>query len=303
MIGRGPATRVAFIASASYSGSTLLGLLLGADPAVLYCGEVNQYRRAAWRPRPAVCTCGSDYEECALWGPVYEDLPDGLDLNPAPGFSLANLRAVVSAVARPRVRRVTTEYGRVVEALRRHALRGGVPRWILDSSKSLHAMDALARSADVELRVIHLVRDGRAVAVSFRKRGRSPMAALLAWALVHTGVYLYTRRRGIPRLGVNYRCLCEDGRAAMDGIRRFLDLDAVPGDGSPTIGAGPWHLMRCNREVRQWATGERPFEGLRYHGDTAGLPRRDRFVARLVADPLYRLLAPGGEPARQGRER
>lgn len=232
---------------------------------------------------------------------MYRDLPQGPDLNPAPGFSPANLRALVSALARPGHREETTEYGRVVGALRRHALPAGDgPRWIVDSSKSLHALDALARSADVELRVIHLVRDGRAVAVSFQKRDRSPLAALLAWALVHTGVLLYTRRRGIPRLGVDYRSLCEDGRATLDRIRRFLDLETPAGKGPPSIGPGPWHLMRCNRDVRRWATGERVFEGLRYHGDTAGLPRRGRVVARLVADPLYRFFAARGGPAPKG---
>lgn len=150
MTGVGPKIRVVFIAGSSHSGSTMLGLILGAAPGVVYCGEINQYRRAAWRDRPVACTCGSEYGACPLWSRVYDDLPHGRDLNPAPGFSITNLRLLLSILVsgeRKRAVRRTTQYGAVIEAIHRHAAsESGRPIWIVDSSKSLNALDALWRS-------------------------------------------------------------------------------------------------------------------------------------------------------------
>lgn len=298
-----PNVRVAYIAGSSFSGSTLLGLILGGAQEVFYCGEINQYRRAAWRSRPVACTCGSEYGECPVWSRVYADLPHGRDLNPSPGFSRANLRLLLSILLPGRRRsspRKTTEYGAVVEAIRRHAAPvTDEPLWIVDSSKTLEALDALRRSANVDLRVIHLVRDGRGVAASCRKRGRSPLAAMAAWTLVNTALLLYTRRNDIPCLRVDYRSFCENGDAAVAEIRRFLDLEGAAGDVLPPVRRGSYHLMQGNREVRKLASGESEFEGLRYRGDATGLSRPQRVVAGLVIGPLYRFLLSRGELAGQ----
>lgn len=291
-----PRVRVVYIAGSSHSGSTLLGLILGAAPEVLYCGEINQYRRAAWRDRPVACTCGSEYGECPLWSRVYADLPHGRDLNPAPGFSLANVRLLLSTLVSGGPKGAT-EYGEVVEAIRRHAVRGTDESLrIVDSSKSLIGLDALRRSANVDLRVIHLVRDGRGVAASYRKRGRSPLAGMAAWMLLNTALLLYIRRYGLTCLRVDYRFLCENGEATVAEIHRFLRLEGAVVDVLPPVRAGFYHLMRGNREVRKLASGEREFEGLRYHGEKFGLSAVQRIVARLTIDPLYRRMVSGGDP-------
>lgn len=233
---------------------------------------------------------------------MYADLPDGRDLNPSPGFSLANLRLLLSILV-PRgwsATRKTTDYTAVIDAIRRHVTSGtGECPWIVDSSKSLDALNALSRSPRIELRVIHLVRDGRGVAISFLRRGRNPLAALAAWMSVNALLFLYIRRHGIPCLRVDYRSLCEDGPATVAEIRRLLGLEGVPRD---AIQLGPrhsYHLMEGNRKIRDLASGEREFVGLRYHGDMSGLSRRERVVARLVTDPLYKFLVSGRKLARE----
>ena len=117
---------------------------------------------------------------------------------------------------------------------------------------------------------------------------------MATWMLVNAGLFLYTRSHAVPRLCVDYGSLCENAHAALTEIRLFLGLDEATGDGSPSVRRGSYHLMRSKQEVRRVASGEREFEGLRYHGDTSGLSRPVRVVARLAIDPLYRLLVSGG---------
>ena len=37
-------TKIIFLAGSSYSGSTILGIILGADKKVINCGEIDKYK-------------------------------------------------------------------------------------------------------------------------------------------------------------------------------------------------------------------------------------------------------------------
>src|SRR5262245_25849000 len=75
--------KVCFVGGAGHSGSTLLGLVLGAHPSVFYAGEANKSRflgDASIKQRKRTCkTCG---ETCRIWSaidpkaPLYEALAE-----------------------------------------------------------------------------------------------------------------------------------------------------------------------------------------------------------------------------------
>ena len=72
------AQRVAYIAGAGHSGSTVLSLALGGSPDAVALGEVASLFAEARRPaseqmqRP--CSCGEDLRHCSLWGEVLLEL-------------------------------------------------------------------------------------------------------------------------------------------------------------------------------------------------------------------------------------
>ena len=129
--------RVVFIGGAGHSGSTLLGLVLGAHPSMFYAGEANKSRSlgdGSTKLRKRTCkVCG---ETCRVWS--------GLE---------ARLREVD-----------------VYEALSERTSRAT----IVDSTKSIAWLDeqiALLANQEVPLHFVFLGRDGRAVlASSLRKR-------------------------------------------------------------------------------------------------------------------------------------
>ena len=290
--------KVAFIAGSSYSGSTLLGLILGAAPHIVYVGELNQYRRAAWRSRPSsighvLCSCGLTYDRCPFWTRVFSSLPCGEDLNPSPGFSLANLRPLLAALlGRPPRRRLDTEYGALARTVQEI---GGRPSaettWVVDSSKSLGALDELATSEGVDVRVIHLLRDAGSVAGSFKKRGRSALYGMAAWAIGNAALRAYISRRRIRCLGVEYADLCEPGEA-LCRIHAFIGSEEPPGDPVAAMRGRTYHLMGGSRNVRPTA-GRLPFREIRRRVDDERLNRLERLVARNLFSPLERFLLRG----------
>jgi hypothetical protein len=147
--------QVVFTGAAWYSGSTLLGMMLGAHPAIFYAGEANKTRTLNDPSAPLkrrVCrACGPG---CRVW----DGLPvaDGED---------------------------------VYEALSR---RTGRPI-VFDSTKEIHWISSqLAALGDaVEVRLVVLTRDGRAVMNSRRRKlpAGSPAGELAAfWAQQMRGV-------------------------------------------------------------------------------------------------------------------
>ena len=58
-------TRLVYILAASHSGSTLLGMLLAAQPDVCTVGELKL--TALGDVERYVCSCGQRIRECTFW--------------------------------------------------------------------------------------------------------------------------------------------------------------------------------------------------------------------------------------------
>jgi len=182
-------TRLTYILAASHSGSTLLSMLLGSHPQLATVGELTLSPQAMGDLARYRCSCGSPIRECRFWQEVTEGMR-----RRGVAFDLAqagtDYREVESRYAR---RLLQPMYrGRGLEALRDGAL-WLCPTWrkrlpdmhkrnsalvstvaqitgadaVVDSSKIALRLKYLLRNPDLEVKVIRLVRDGRAVALTY----------------------------------------------------------------------------------------------------------------------------------------
>jgi hypothetical protein len=174
--------RVLYIAGADRSGSTVLAMLLGDVPGCVGVGELREVWQRGVREN-RLCGCGTPFADCPFWSEVGERAFGGWSA--ADAERQVRLRRLVdrqrhlpmllSGRGRGAFRAELREYGerqrRVYEAVA--AVSGG--KLIVDSSK--RATYALAlHSAGVGLRVVHLVRDPRAVAHSWTRTRVMPDA-------------------------------------------------------------------------------------------------------------------------------
>lgn len=144
--------RLIFVASLAHSGSTLLDLVLGGHSRMVGIGEAFRLLEPlASRPldlataRAILCSCRQTLDLCPLWSPVLDDLASAGLVTPEEGY------------------RIT---------LQRFAEVFGADRIPVDSSKTLSALRAVARVADVDVEVIHLIRDVRSWVVSTQDAAR-----------------------------------------------------------------------------------------------------------------------------------
>lgn len=253
---------LAYVASPSYSGSTLLTFLLGAHPDIGTVGELKwgTIDLATYR-----CSCGELLRECSFWAAIAErmaarGLPFDLQ-RPATDFRCRG-HLVADRLVRARVRNGLFETVRDTLVRQLPAWRRTWPtvaavnralieitldlqqaRVFVDSSKDPVRVKYLAATGDYDIRVIHLLRDGRAVTNSSIKNKTEPAdLAAREWARTHRQIERLGRHLGPERLHrVRYEDLCADPGGVLDGTFRFLGLG--PFDAVAALESTPHHVL------------------------------------------------------------
>lgn len=235
---------ILYIAGAGRSGSTLLERILGQLDGSVAVGEL----RHLWREDPAGqrCGCGELLDQCEFWRAI---------------LARANIRADAAGFSAMRQQQREVDRIRFVPRMLNPALAGrdyklrhsdytGLLRdmylaihemtgakVIVDSSKDISTLYLLSKLADVRIRVLHMIRDSRAVAYSWtREKERlyvvdrvtymprySPLRSAGDW--LYRNILTEIARghvAGYRRL--LYEQLVVDPLETVQGVAEFMDL-------------------------------------------------------------------------------
>ncbi len=292
--------RVIYLAGAGRSGSTWLDTVLGAHPEAVAVGELSKVIPNGWLAAE-YCACGERAPDCPFWRQVRERW-----LPAARPSRLSELHAEQLAFERSRhwgrllaERRAPSRrferYREAMLGLYRAVAETAGRTVVIDSSKTAVRALALAGTPGLDLKVLHLVRDARGVAWSYRKsfardeRGGvqhdiAPLGAgrtTLGWMVAN--LQAEWLRRLLPAgesLRLRYEDLMRAPRRELARVGTLvdLDLDGVAADlergealpvGHPIAG----NLLRMRGSVRlapdfEW---------------TSRLPPRDRSKVERLA--------------------
>lgn len=232
--------RVLAIAGSDRSGTTLLDTILGGYPDVFSAGEVwHLWNRGLRDGR--LCGCGLPVNECPLWTKVvHRAWPQGIDWGViGSGDSLLRSRhsfdPLLPGLGRryfERLEPLARQVGPVYEAIA-EVTGAGV---IVDSSKRPTWMHLLSRVDGIELKILHMVRDPRAVAHSRHRYKRqvddkvdrgmtqhAPVSTAVFWNIWNLAIEGISRS-GIPFLRVRYEDLIESPVATTETIASFIGM-------------------------------------------------------------------------------
>ena len=247
--------KVIYICSAGHSGSTLLDLLIGSHSKVTSLGEISQLPKNL--SLNTSCTCGKKVRECDLWSEVLHRMEKQIDMSKKRYPYSLNLgyfsaRVVIDHAHQNLIHKFKKE---LELGLWYAKLRFGIPipdflifnvlegaknsfllykyvselkgtKCVVDSSKSYLKAISLYKKRPGQVKIILLLRDGRGVFYSGRKRSFSRTESLDAWKKYYTrAVPLLDRhvmRKDIMR--VRYEELTESPSIVLEKICHFLGL-------------------------------------------------------------------------------
>ncbi len=174
-------TKVLYIAGLGRSGSTILANSLGQIEGFFSAGELN----FIWKHNVLenrLCGCGQPFHECPVWNRVMDKAFGGMDLKMAKnmmnladsGTRTRHIPMMLAPAGRERL------WDRLDEFLENtNRLYGAIAdatgsRVIVDSSKEPAYGYAVGMARNIDLRVLHLIRDPRAAAYSWQKKKPQP---------------------------------------------------------------------------------------------------------------------------------
>jgi Sulfotransferase family len=290
--------RVIYLGGMGRSGSTLAERLLGELPHVCVAGEiVHLWQRCVTDNER--CGCGQVFGDCEFWSAVGQEAFGG--------WSQVDVRRIAELRARvdrnrfiPQLARRSVP-ARIQEDLAEYTgyyrrLYGAIAQvsgcsTVVDSSKHPSLAFCLSRGGLPDLRVIHVVRDSRAVAYSWTTRVQrpeasggsymtrySPVRAAREWNMQNASLGVLTLGQ-TPVLRVRYEDLVSDVKPTLRRICEFAGLEAAENEFG-FVGGG---------EGNQWAE-------LRRAHTAAGNPMR--FTVGKIAisrDDRWRTAMPGGQ--------
>jgi hypothetical protein len=236
-------TKIAFIAGAGRSGSTLLASLLGEIEGCTAVGEISHLWSRGLRDRE-LCGCGAPVDACCFWPPILKEaFPAGLPASDA----VLHSRSLVSGSRQWLRRRIVGEYSRAIRkplaeyravmgALYRTVAAATNARVVVDSSKFITHILPLTGTPGLTIRILHLVRDSRAVAFSLQRSRTRPHAgsarvlmntepsdrAAAYWLKINLMTNVLGRLNG-DYLRLRYEDLLADPHVTLTKIAAFLD--------------------------------------------------------------------------------
>lgn len=272
---------VLYIAGSGRSGSTLLERILGQIDGCTAVGEL----RHIWRRNPEreLCGCGCLLADCDFWRRVMARATVRFD---SAGFeqmlglqqSVDRMRFIPSMYDWPLTpdgyQPSFDQYTDIIRSLYVAIRQENDSRIIVDSSKDMSTLFMLLRMPDINLRILHVIRDSRAVAFSWmREKIRphavdhvslmptySPQKTALDWTYRNI-LTEFTRNRGAAFLQLRYEDLIAQPVTTIQEVARFMDLSAAdlsflsPGEISltkdnHTVAGNPMRFEKGNIKLR-----------------------------------------------------
>ena len=282
------------------NGSTIIGNILNEIPGVLHVGELHfLWKNAARRGANSKCGCGAVLTECPFWSARIAELmgEGGRTLEVFAAEVVRRQRACVRTRHTWRVlrrgageREISAHADLMSRTYRAIAAASGA-RVIVDTTKIPGEAALLPDLEGVTPYFVHLVRDPRAVAESWREPKQYVYAMSAAkstayWRGFNLASEAITKRYPQRSLTLRYEDFLADPR---ETIGRLLTLCGEPEEANPVQGRvidlGVNHTVTGNPDRFNSGTTVLRDSDSRW---VAGLPRRARLAVALLSWPMFR---------------
>lgn len=233
--------KVIYISSAGRSGSTILNMLLGQLDGFFATGELMRI----YRPK-SPCGCGKIFRnECEIWSEVLrqgfggpEEIAAEMDYMKAACPHEGSHQILDLMFRRKKLLSKKSKYIEQLDTLYSTIQKVTDCNVIVDASKYPQFAVLLQQVPSIDLYVLHLVRDSRAIVYSWWYRSkyepRPPYQSVMRWNAVNSLIELFFSRKGTNKLLVRYEDAISNPQGVLKEILTFVNepeqsLDFIDG--------------------------------------------------------------------------
>ncbi len=239
---------IVYVAGYGRSGSTILDAVIGNHPQALGGGELHQFFDRSLAGLP--CSCGRSRQSCESWrglagvGPDYSDK----EVKEVDAFNEITGRLEAAQSLERAIKDDPSSLDQYIDIwvnFFRLVANSTGSNIVVDSSKTAHLarnrIELLSTYAGLDVRVVHLVRDPRAVMASFKRGDNRRLEeggdgklrfwaprALVGWARANRAAETAIAKTGVPSIRINYEHFACDPGAALGDAGDVLSLDMSP---------------------------------------------------------------------------
>ena len=300
-------TTVVYLGGFGRSGSTLVERMLGAAPGWVNVGELVDLARSVARS-DELCGCGVVFSRCPLWTEVgeaafggwTEGVLDRLTQLQRAAARQRHLPGLLGSRRRPsdELTELRAAYARIYQAVA-EVTDSSV---VVDASKGPALGQALAGAPGVDLRMLNVVRDPRAVAWSWKRHVERPHAvsgkeemwripahrAAAQWSTLQLEIEAISGLGGVRSARLHYEDFVADPVGTLVAATAALGVPLTRAE-LPTVDQGqvvlgPSHGLSGN--PGRFRSG--PLELRRDDGWIRDMPSTDRAVVTALTLPLLR---------------
>jgi Sulfotransferase family len=241
--------RILYIGGTGRTGSTLLTNVLGQYPQFFAAGELAFIWRFGYLT-DGKCGCGRVLRQCPMWQSIFEVAYGGAENVDAAEmmrlrrrFNSNHLPLMLTKGLRRRLLERSGEFPETVERLYHGIAEATGSSVIVDSSKEPHYSYILKSLPSLEVFFLHLVRDPRAIAYSWKDRrkaeaglsheammeSRGAVVSSSYFDVSNTAAELIWARSPQHYMFLRYEDFLSSPEETLRAIGRFVNEDIDPG--------------------------------------------------------------------------
>jgi len=225
--------KVVLLIGAGHSGSTLFDLVMDSHSQIAGVGELSHYHKhISHFNKEVLCNCGARLTNCLFWKRVFKDINYYRELRLFYRYKLdflLNRKKYFYFNSRER-RLDIKKYVELTEQAYKNILFYSGKKVIFDSSKNPERAEAIIRfNNNLDIILLHLVRDGRGVTYSNIKLGRSAFNFMKKWAIINLKAEIIKmRNKNIKDIFVKYEDFAKNPKRVLKYVLQQVNLTFEP---------------------------------------------------------------------------
>lgn len=237
--------KVIYILGSSRSGSTIIDTILGNHESIESVGELMN-ALFVWNNNIEFCACGKKVQQCNFWKMVLDIfLKHSKSSEPIQSFlslqnSFERYRRFPSIYFARKLSNKFLSYSSEVESLYRSISKASGKSIIVDSSKNPVRALSLCHMNNIDLYLIHLIRDGRGVVCSLKKsyhkniqkgiqqdlKSKNTLTSSINWVITNYLADLTLNKfPSIHQMKLRYEDFIINPTLSLKHISSFVDID------------------------------------------------------------------------------